>query len=175
MNENEILNTSASGEEKLDDSFDYISAINEVKKNSVSRQTYEKIVRERNQLAEALINGSGQEAAPKKDPVDIQALRNSLFSQEACDKGMNSLEYTKKALALRTALIEAGEPDPFLPISRSFAPTTEDREQAELAAQVYQECIDYADGDPTAFHNELMRRTMDVRKPSHGQNNYYRR
>jgi hypothetical protein len=37
MNENEIINQSASGEEMLDDSFDYISAINEVKKNSVSR------------------------------------------------------------------------------------------------------------------------------------------
>lgn len=172
MNETEM---NVSGETVVDDSYDYISAINEIKKNTVSRESYEKLVRERNQLADAVINGSGYETEQPKETVDIQELRNSLFSKEACDKGMTNLEFTKRALQLRSALLAAGETDPFLPVSRSFAPTAEDREQAELAATVYQECIDKANGDPTVFQSELMRRTADVRMPSSRQNTSYRR
>lgn len=173
MNENEVI--SASGEEVVNDSYDYISAINEMKKNTVSRESYEKLVKERNQLADAVINGSGYETEQPRETVSIQELRNSLFSEEACDKGMSCMEVTKRALALRNALIAAGEVDPFLPVSRSFAPTAEDREQAELAATVYQECLDIANGDATVFQSELMRRTADVRVPSARQNTSYRR
>lgn len=173
MNENELI--SASGEEVVNDSYDYISAINEMKKNTVSRESYEKLVKERDQLADAVINGSGYVAEQPTETVDIQELRNSLFSSEACDKGMSNMEFTQRALALRNALIAAGEVDPFLPVSRSFAPTTEDREQAELAATVYQECLDIANGDASVFQTELMRRTADVRMPSARQNTPYRR
>lgn len=176
MNENEIINQSASGEQNVDDSYDYISAINEMKKNTVSRESYEKLIKERNQLADAVINGSGYETPVQpKETVDIQELRNSLFSRQACDKGMSNMEFTKRALTLRNALIAAGEGDPFLPVSKSFAPTAEDREQAELAATVYQECLDIADGDTAVFQNELMRRTVDVRVPGVRQNTPYRR
>jgi hypothetical protein len=49
MEINKDLNN-VSGEEQSNDSADYISAINEMKKNTVSRESYEKLVRERNQL-----------------------------------------------------------------------------------------------------------------------------
>ena len=52
-----------------------------------------------------------------------------------------------------------GQPDPFLPMGAQIAPTADDEAKAEKAAQIYQECIDYADGDSKLFTQELMRRT----------------
>ena len=71
----------------------------------------------------------------------------------------NNLEYIKLALELRNTLIAKGETDPFLPVGSQISPTADDAEKAEKVAQVYQECIDYADGDSALFTQELMRRT----------------
>jgi len=65
----------------------------------------------------------------------------------------------KLTLELRNTLIAKGERDPFLPYGSQIAPTPEDVEKAEKAAQIYQECIDYADGDSKLFTQELQRRT----------------
>ena len=56
-----------------------------------------------------------------------------------------------------------GEPDPFLPYGKQISPTRQDEETAAKVAQIYQECIDYAEGDSEVFTNELQRRTRDVR------------
>ena len=71
----------------------------------------------------------------------------------------NNLDYVKLALELRSSLIAEGKPDPFLPMGSQIAPTADDVEKAEKVAQVYQECIDYVDGDSKLFTQELMRRT----------------
>ena len=40
-----------------------------------------------------------------------------------------------------------------------ISPTAEDVQVAEKVAQIYQECVDYADGDSALFTQELQRRT----------------
>lgn len=175
MNDNEILNH-ASGEEIVDDSYDYISAINEMKKNTVSREAYEKIIRERNTLADAVINGATMPVAAPKEAPDIDALRSKLFSPQSRDDGLTSMEFVDTALQLRDAILEAEGKDIFMPEGRGVVVTAEDREQAETAARIYRECLDYAQGDATVFRNELMRRTVDTSTvPSRGHNSYYRR
>ena len=56
------LTNSVSGEEQSNDSADLIKAIKEIKQNSVSREQYEKLQSERNELLDTLINGGLHQA-----------------------------------------------------------------------------------------------------------------
>ena len=148
-----------------DNTQDYINAIKDLKQNSVDRSEYEKLRAENKKLIDAVVNGMpGQEepAVSKHSKEQIDDLRNELFNSP---RELNNLEYITKAMELREALIENGEPDPFLPVGKQISPTRDDLEGAEKVAQVYKECIEYAEGDSEVFTNELMRRTRDVKLP----------
>ena len=148
-----------------DNTQDYLAAIKELKENSVDRSEYDKLRAENKRLIDAVVNGQpGQEeqVVSKHTKEEIDDLRNELFNSP---RELNNLEYITKAMALREALMENGEPDPFLPVGKQISPTRDDIEGAEKVAQVYKECIEYADGDSEVFTNELMRRTRDVKLP----------
>ena len=55
--EREVLK-SESGEENVNDSIDYIEAIKEMKQNSVSKESYEKVKQENKKLMDALLTTS---------------------------------------------------------------------------------------------------------------------
>ena len=143
--------------EEVVDNTDYIAAIKELKENSVDRQKYDALKADNKRLVEALVNGQTIETN-SKPPVDIQALRNELFKNE----NQTNLQYVENALKLRNALIESGEPDPFIPQGSKVIATNEDIAAAQRVADVLQECIDYAEGDSQVFTNELQRRTVDT-------------
>ena len=143
--------------EEVVDNTDYIAAIKELKENSVDRQKYDALKADNKRLVEALVNGQTIETNSKPQ-VDIQALRNALFRNE----NQTNLQYVENALKLRNALIESGEPDPFIPQGSKVIATNEDIAAAERVATVLQECIDYAEGDSQVFTNELQRRTVDT-------------
>ena len=148
-----------------DNTQDYLAAIKELKENSVNRSEYDKLRAENKKLIDAVVNGQpGQEepAFTKHSKEQIDDLRNELFNSP---RELNNLEYVTKAMELREALMENGEPDPFLPVGKQISPTRDDIEGAEKVAQVYKECIEYAEGDSEVFTNELMRRTRDVKLP----------
>ena len=148
-----------------DNTQDYLAAIKELKQNSVDRSEYDKLRAENKKLIDAVVNGQpGQEepAVSKHSKEQIDDLRNDLFNSP---RELNNLEYITKAMELREALMENGKPDPFLPVGKQISPTRDDLEGAEKVAQVYKECIDYAEGDSEVFTNELMRRTRDVKLP----------
>lgn len=148
-----------------DNTQDYLAAIKELKQNSVDRSEYDKLRAENKKLIDAVVNGQpGQEepVSSKHSKEQIDDLRNELFNSP---KELNNLEYITKAMELREALMENGEPDPFLPVGKQISPTRDDLEGAEKVAQVYKECIEYAEGDSEVFTNELMRRTRDVKLP----------
>lgn len=148
-----------------DNTQDYLAAIKELKEKSVDRSEYDKLRAENKKLIDAVVNGQpGQEeqAVSKHSKEQIDDLRNDLFNSP---RELNNLEYITKAMELREALMENGEPDPFLPVGKQISPTRDDLEGAEKVAQVYRECIEYAEGDSEVFTNELMRRTRDVKLP----------
>ena len=148
-----------------DNTQDYINAIKDLKQNSVDRSEYEKLRAENKRLIDAVVNGQpGQEeqVVVKHSKEQIDDLRNDLFNSP---RELNNLEFITKAMELREALMENGEPDPFLPVGKQISPTGDDLEGAEKVAQVYKECIEYAEGDSEVFTNELMRRTRDVKLP----------
>ena len=148
-----------------DNTQDYLAAIKELKEKSVDRSEYDKLRAENKKLIDAVVNGQPGQEEPtvvKHSKEQIDELRNDLFNSP---RELNNLEYITKAMELREALMENGEPDPFLPVGKQISPTRDDLEGAEKVAQVYRECIDYAEGDSEVFTNELMRRTRDVKLP----------
>ena len=148
-----------------DNTQDYLAAIKELKENSVNRSDYDKLRAENKRLIDAVVNGQpGQEeqVVVKHSKEQIDDLRNDLFNSP---RELTNLEFITKAMELREALMENGEPDPFLPVGKQISPTRDDLEGAEKVAQVYKECIEYAEGDSEVFTNELMRRTRDVKLP----------
>ena len=162
MAEEEKINVTGTVE---DNTQDYLAAIKELKENSVNRSEYDKLRAENKRLIDAVVNGQpGQEeqVVVKHSKEQIDDLRNELFNSP---RELNNLEFITKAMELREALMENGEPDPFLPVGKQISPTRDDIEGAEKVAQVYKECIDYAEGDSEVFTNELMRRTRDVKLP----------
>ena len=155
MEEKEI---SVPGTEVEDMTPDYLEAIKDLKQNSVDRPKYDELKAENKRLLNAVVNGQTIEVEAGPKYREVAEIRDELFNHEH-----NNLEYIKLALELRNTLIAKGETDPFLPVGKQISPTREDVEMAEKCAQVYQECIDYAEGDSALFTQELMRRTRDVK------------
>ena len=137
---------------------DYLEAIKNLKQNTVDKAKYEQSEAERKRLLNMVVNGQTVDVPEEPKHREINIIRNELFNKEH-----NNLDYIKLSLELRNALIAEGQPDPFLPYGRQISPTREDEEIAEKVAQVYQECVDFAEGDSELFTNELMRRTKDVK------------
>lgn len=136
---------------------DYVAAIKELKEKTVSKESYQKLREENKKLLQSLVNGEQIQAEVEKP--DINELRKELFNE---DSNIDNVTFISKALELRTALIENGEPDPFLPVGKRITPTDEDISAANRVATVLQECVDYAQGDSQAFTNELQRHTIDT-------------
>lgn len=141
------------------DNTDYIDAIKELKQNSVDRSKYEQLKAENKKLLDSIVNGREIEVPTTVEKQSAEELRAKLFNK---DNHMNNLQYVETALALRNTLIENGEEDPFVPQGKKTICTEEDRAAAQRVADVFQQCVDYADGDSEIFTMELMRRTKDV-------------
>lgn len=139
---------------------DYIQAINELKAKSVDRSKYDELRAENKRLLESIVNGQEIDLPNEVEKVDVNKLRNDLFKN---GESLSNLEFVETSLKLRNALMENGEPDPFLPNGRQIMPTREDVETANRVAEVLAECVEYAQGDSQVFTNELSRRTQDVR------------
>lgn len=152
--------------------IDYIAVIEEMKNNTVNKDEYDKLKQDHARLLQSIINGesslenngSESQATPEPETPEainqkIATLRKELFNSN--DDSMTNLDYITKAMELREMIIKKGEPDPFLPAGMNISPTEEDIKCAEKVADVFQQCIDYAKGDPTVFTNELQRRTLN--------------
>lgn len=143
--------------EVVDSNADYIAAINELKQNSVDRSKYDQLRADNKRLLDSLVNGQTIEMPKAEVKPDLTELRKAAFKED-----QSNLDYVTNALKLRSALIEMGEPDPFLPCGEKTLPTDADVATAERVANVLQECVDIAEGDSQIFTNELMRRTVDT-------------
>ena len=139
-----------------DNSQDYITEIQNLRDTTVPKDEYNRLREENKRLISSLAKGETIEQ-PKAKP-DINTLRKQVFDNEH----QSNLEYWGNVLALRDAILDAGQTDPFLPQGHKVVPTAEDYECAQRVATVVKECIDYADGDSQLFTNELMRRTVEV-------------
>lgn len=150
--------TNVSGEEMLDTDSDYVQAISELKANTVSKDHYNKLRTENKRLLDALVNGQQIDIKTEEKP-NVDELRKKLFKK---DGQLSNLEYVDTALKLRKALIENGEPDPFVGHGSKLQVTNEMIESAERVAEGLQYCVDFAEGDSGIFTAQLQRITKDV-------------
>ena len=166
MEENNVLNNEIVNEQQpqgqqgqSDDSMALIKAMQEMKEKSVSKEKYEKVLQERDGLIEALKSGQQITLVEPQEEESIDELRTELYGDP--DKPWRATEYVEKTLKLREKVMANGERDPFLPNGNDYQVNSEDERYAQLTAQTFQECVDYAQGDDQLFVNELMRRTKD--------------
>lgn len=139
-----------------DSSQMYIDEIKNLKKNSVSREEYNKILEENRNLLHSLVEGQPVEQSTEEAPkVDVNGLRKELYTE---DNNMTNLEYIDKTLKLRKAIIDEGGQDPFLDFGEKAHVTASEIEAANRVAEALQEMVDAAEGDPVAFRNEFQRR-----------------
>lgn len=145
--------------------INYIETIAEMKKNTVSKEEYNKVLEENKQLVNTLVNGGTIQVEQSEVLVDTDALKRELSSKE-----MTNLEYATKALQLRNELLKRGEKDPFLPNGHEYIPNDTDNQEAQRAADALQYCVDVADGDPHIFQTELQRILVDPILPRKSNN-----
>ena len=82
-------------------------ALKEARENSVSKEEYDRVVKEKEQLVSEIINGEGKAGNGQQTPpeeADIEALRTKLYGPKASE--LSNLEYAKTALELRNAVIK---------------------------------------------------------------------
>lgn len=141
-----------------DTNQDYISAINEIKANSVSKAAYDKLKAENKQLLDSLVSGK---------EINIETEKKSLKElQEASMKeGAFNIEWWENLLDLRDATIEAGLPDPALSKGNKVNGIDIDPDSAENIAQGIRELIEIADGDNAIFTREYQRVVQDAAIP----------
>lgn len=135
----------------------YIEALTEMRRNSVPKAEYQKVVDENKKLIKAMINGDEIEVENPEPEVDVDALRKDILT-----KDMTNLEYATKVLELRNELLKRGEKDPFLPYGHNYTLEDNDVISAEKAASALQHCVDVAKGNPDIFQNELQRIMVDT-------------
>lgn len=160
-NEKEITITSEETSIPLNgNETDYIAEIQKLKANTVSLDDYNRLKADNKKLINALASGETIGSTEPSNPEkNINELRNKLLKDGS---NLNNLEYVQTAVELRDLLIAQGQRDPFLPYGEGVLPTAEDVECANRVANIYKECIEYADGDPDIFTSELQRRTVDA-------------
>lgn len=139
---------------------DYIEVINNLKANTVSKDTYQKLKDENKRLLESLVNGQQVEAqnTPK---ISNDQLKKDLFT-----KNLSNLEFIEKTLQLRQNIIEEKGEDIFAPDGPQFSFTEDDRRDAQRVADALQYCVDVADGNSAIFTNELQRILKDTPLPN---------
>ena len=120
------------------DNTDYIAAIKELKEKSVDRSQYEKLKAENKKLLDSIVNGTEIAQETVNEEPSIADLRKKVFD----NPNQTNLEYVTNLLALRNALIEKGQPDPFVGASSHYEPTVDDYARAEKVARVFQEMVD---------------------------------
>lgn len=135
-------------------------ALKELKENSVSKEDYEKLQNENKELVAQIINGEGGgNGQPTPEQVDIKQLREELYGPKGAD--LSNLDFWKKTLQLRQAVIEQEGYDPFLPHGAKIKPNEQDVERADAVAKTVQECIDKSEGSSEVFTALLQQETAN--------------
>ena len=134
-------------------------ALKEARENSVPKADYEKLEKENKELVNQIINGEGNvgNGQPAPEKVDIKALREELYGPKGAD--LSNLDFWKKTLKLRNAVLEQEGYDPFLPHGAKIKPSETDVERANAVANVVQECIDEAEDNSEVFTALLQSKT----------------
>lgn len=156
MNENENL------EQKDRTTEELLKAMDEMKKNSVPKEKFEKLEQDNALLIKQLADGSGQtEQNEIKETISDDELLERAFSQN----GRSNLEHWTDIIEYRKRKLAKGV-DPFIANTTTrHTPDPASYAAAERVATEIEDCIKIADGDPAVFDVELGRRLAEPNLP----------
>lgn len=139
---------------------EYAEFVKHLKETTVSKEEYDKVVEDKKTLAKALAEGGDVPEVEKQEKPNIDELRKKFL--KAGETNLSNVEYVQTALELRKALIEKGEPDPFLPQGLKRKPDNSDYQGAERVAAFLEDCVEQSKDeegkpDPDMF-NALLKK-----------------
>lgn len=134
----------------------YIEVIRKLKESSVSKDEYERVLKENKTLAEAFATGPAAEPSAPESPVYTQKDIDDL-AVKMSGGHLSNLDFTRAALKYRDAVMAVHGVDPFLPNSSGYSPTDADRAQAQEIADGLRQIAEYSGNDPKLFNSELKR------------------
>lgn len=144
-------------EEKIENPVNenYVEIIKNLKANTVSKEEYDRVVKENKTLADAFAYSAPDSTEPAEvipTEEDIQVLRNNLTK-----RNQTNFEFIKNACKLRESLLARGERDPFLPKNEDYQINTLDEEKCQNIYEGLKYCIDESNNDPELFNANLKR------------------
>lgn len=154
--ENKIAQSVGVNEEAdaLDTNSQYINTINDlntkIKTEMVSKESYNQLKKENQQLLNSLVNGNSDGFRPKDDTF------NRKESEEKITKrGTTNLDFWKSTIAICEDEIAKGHEDPMVPHSKEYEPTQSDFEFTENLRGTIKQAIKDSEDDPVRFNSIL--------------------
>ena len=136
------------------DNTDYIAAIKELKENSVSKDKYDALAKEKKELLNALVNGQGVE---QQHEEKLES-REFYYKKYKENKFSNDLDYWDNFLKLRKATIKEYGSDPcvtgnygFTPEGGRAEPEYGEKETIEEQMNLIEDMIKESEGNPIVF------------------------
>lgn len=141
---------------------DYIETIKNLKQNTVSKEAFEELEAEHKRLIGELVNGQTPIVEAEILP-DINQMRKELFDP---DQQRFNVDYIQRAVDLRKAVLQSGGPDIFVQQGPNANPTVADEEAAQRVADVFEQCLEIANGDNAVFTAALQSRIIEPLMPN---------
>lgn len=154
MNENENENV-------VNPNEDYLEIIKEMKKNSVSKEDYDKLREENKKLLSSLVNGEEievdsseeEEEAPKRTREEIiKSIDDNCSSLFVEDNSMSNLECAKRIIKYHDDMIELTGNDPFENTGDKFIASDSDKSSPKKTYEYLKNCVEQSQDDPVAFN-----------------------
>lgn len=148
--------------EEVNETQKYLDTIADLRKNSVSREEYDKIRNENKTLLEAIVNGRTETAAAESDTPTIttQDLRTKLFGKEP--ENLSDIDFIGGLVELRNRLLKEEGIDYGAPTGSQLSADYNDTHSSQKVADGLAHCLEVADGDNDIFIQEMTRIMSDV-------------
>lgn len=149
--------------EMFDSTQNYIDTINNLKKNTVSKEAYNKLLEENKNLLNTIVYDNGQKAVSEDKVVYSDEEIAKMIKQTS--KDCSDLEYIKQMLGIRNVMMEKGLEDPFAPKVVNHTNDEYDYKKAQNVADFLQACVDESDGNPSTFKALFQAGMVDPKIP----------
>lgn len=116
------------------------------KDTHVSKEEYERVLKEKNDLVTSILNGEREHEEVEEDTRTLQELAEAVNKEDQTNLG-----YWENVLAYRDKAIKEKGVDPFLPNGFKVSATDEDIEKAEKVANGIASMIERSNGNPNVF------------------------
>ena len=147
--------------ENLNPDQDLLEAFNELRRNTVSKETYEKLREQNQKLISSIVNGENDtfiqeennNQPPKRTPEEIKKsiddITSKLFSE---DNNMTNLDNAKAIIQYHDDMLELYGVDVFANSGDKYMASQNDKTSPENTYKYLKECVDASQDDPTAFN-----------------------